>query len=216
MDAFASAICFNIIVARQKGIPAPVNWSDLLKPAFAGQVVMPNPNSSGTGFLTVAGWLAHDGTRAGWAFMTELNKNIATYVHSGSAPCTNAARGEYAAGIGLDMRAVELKNQGAPIDIVVPADGVGYDLEGMAIVKGTKNLDAAKRLADFSVSPDANRLYGRFYALLALPDIKPTVENYPPEFAQRLVKADFEEIARNRDAILKEWAARFDSKSAPK
>nr|WP_294551750.1 putative 2-aminoethylphosphonate ABC transporter substrate-binding protein [uncultured Rhodopila sp.] len=216
MDAFASAICFNTIVARQKNIPTPVTWSDLLKPAFAGQVVMPNPNSSGTGFLTVAGWLAHDGTEAGWAFMTELNKNIATYVHSGSAPCTNAARGEYAAGIGLDMRAVELKNQGAPIDIIVPADGVGYDLEGMAIVKGTKNLDAARRLADFSVSPDANKLFGKFYALLALPGVKASVENYPPEFAQRLVQADFEEIARNRDAILQEWARRFDSKSAPK
>ena len=216
MDAFASAICFNTIVARQKNIPAPATWSDLLKPAFAGQVVMPNPNSSGTGFLTVAGWLAHDGTEAGWAYMTELNKNIATYVHSGSAPCTNAARGEYAAGIGLDMRAVELKNQGAPIDIIVPTDGVGYDLEGTAIVKGTKNLDAAKRFADFTVTPDANKLYGRFYALLALPGVTASVEGYPPEFAQRLVKADFEEIARNRDAILQEWAKRFDSKSAPK
>ena len=114
------------------------------------------------------------------------------------------------------MRAVELKNQGAPIDIIVPADGVGYDLEGMAILKGTKNLDAAKRLADFSVSVAANELFGKFYALLALPTVKASVQNYPPEFAQRLVKADFEEIAKNRSEILKEWAARFDTKSAPK
>jgi len=53
-------------------------------------------------------------------------------------------------------------------------------------------------------------------ALLALPDVKPTVENYPAEFAQRLVQADYEEIARNRDAILQDWARRFDRKSAPK
>jgi iron(III) transport system substrate-binding protein len=216
MDAFASAICFNTILAKKKDIPAPVTWSDLLQPAFAGQVVMPNPASSGTGFLTVAGWLAHDGTEAGWKFMTALHQNIATYLHSGSAPCTNAARGEFTAGIGLDMRAVELKNQGAPIDIIVPTDGVGYDLEGMAILKGTKNLEAAQRLADFSVSISANELYGQFYALLALPDATSTVKNYPPEFAQRLVKADFEQIANDRDAILKEWSSRFDNKSAPK
>jgi iron(III) transport system substrate-binding protein len=148
--------------------------------------------------------------------MTALHQNIATYLHSGSAPCTNAARGEYAAGIGLDMRAVELKNQGAPIDVIVPTDGVGYDLEGMTILKGTKNLDAAKRLADFSVSVKANEMYGKFYALLALPDVKASVENYPPEFAQRLIKADFDEIAKNRADILKAWAARFDAKSAPK
>lgn len=216
MDAFASAICFNTVLAKKKNIPTPKTWSDLLQPAFAKQVVMPNPASSGTGFLTVAGWLAHDGTEAGWKFMTELHQNIATYLHSGSAPCTNAARGEYVAGIGLDMRAVELKNQGAPIDIIVPSDGVGYDLEGMAIVKGTKNLPAAERLADFSVSPAANELYGKFYALLALPNVKSSVRNYPPEFAQRLVKVDFEQIAHDRDAVLKEWSARFDSKSAPK
>jgi len=216
MDAFASAICFNTILAKQKNLPTPVTWSDLLKPAFAGQIVMPNPNSSGTGFLTIAGWLAHDGDEAGWKFMTALHQNIATYLHSGSAPCTNAARGEFAAGIGLDMRAVELKNQGAPIDIIVPTDGVGYDLEGMAIVRGTKNLAAAKRLADFSVSVAANKLYGQFYALLAVPGVKASVENYPPEFAQRLVQVNFEEIAKNRADILKEWAARFDSKSAPK
>jgi iron(III) transport system substrate-binding protein len=216
MDAFASAICFNTVMAKQKSLPTPVTWPDLLNPAFAGQIVMPNPNSSGTGFLTVAGWLAHDGTDAGWKFMTGLHQNIATYLHSGSAPCTNAARGEFAVGIGLDMRAVELKNQGAPIDIIVPTDGVGYDLEGMAILRGTKNLDAAKRLADFSVSVAANELYGKFYALLAQPGVKPSVQGYPPEFAQRLVQADFEQIARNRSEILKKWAELFDSKSAPK
>lgn len=216
MDAFASAVCFNTVLAKQKNLPTPVTWADLLNPAFKNQVVMPNPNSSGTGFLTVAGWLAHDGADAGWKFMAALNENIATYLHSGSAPCTNAARGEFAVGIGLDMRAVELRNQGAPIQIIVPTDGVGYDLEGTAILKGTKNLEAAKRLADFSVTYEANTLYGKFYALLARPDVKSTVENYPPEFAERLVKADFEEIAKDRARILADWAARFDSKSAPK
>jgi iron(III) transport system substrate-binding protein len=216
MDAFASAICFNTAIAKQKSLPTPVIWSDLLNPAFAGQIVMPNPNSSGTGFLTVAGWLAHDGTDAGWKFMTKLHQNIATYLHSGSAPCTNAARGEFGVGIGLDMRAVELKNQGAPIDIIVPTDGVGYDLEGMAILRGTKNLDAAKRLADFSVSVAANELYGKFYALLAQANVRPSVQGYPPEFAQRLVQADFEQVAQNRSEILKKWAELFDSKSAPK
>jgi hypothetical protein len=68
--------------------------------------------------------------------MTALHQNIATYLNSGSAPCTNAARGGYAAGIGLNMRAVDLKHQGALIDIIVPTDGVSDDLEGMAIVKG--------------------------------------------------------------------------------
>jgi len=216
MNAFASAICFNTVVARQRNIPAPVTWSDLLQPAFAGQVVMPHPASSGTGFLTVAGWLAHDGVDNGWKFMTALHHNIASYQHSGSAPCTNAARGEFVAGIGLDIRAVQLKNQGAPISIIVPTDGVGYDLEGMAILKGTRRLAEAKRLADFSTSAAANELYGRFYALLARPDVKPSVQNYPPEFAKRLINIDFEQIAGEREAILRQWSERFSNKAAPR
>jgi iron(III) transport system substrate-binding protein len=216
MDAFVAAICYNTAVAQARNLPRPTTWADLLNPAFRGQVAMPNPNSSGTGFLTIAGWMGTMGQDAAWQYMTRLHENVQVYTHSGSAPCNNAARGEYGLGISLDMRAVTLKNQGAPIDIIVPSDGVGFDLEGTAIMRGTRNLDAAKRLADFAVSRAAMEQYGRFYALLALPGVEATVRGYPAEFAERLVNADFRAIGNQRDAILRDWAARFDGKSAPR
>jgi iron(III) transport system substrate-binding protein len=216
MDAFVSAVCFNTVVAQQRGLPRPTTWADLLDPRFRGQVVMPNPNSSGTGFLTIAGWIGAQGEANAWTYMTRLHENVQVYTHSGSAPCNNAARGEYAVGLSFDMRSVALKNQGAPIDIIVPTDGVGFDLEATAIVRGTRNAEAARRLADFAVSRPAMELYGRYYALLALPGVEPTVRGYPAEFASRLVDADFREIAGNRDRILREWAQRFDGKSAPR
>jgi iron(III) transport system substrate-binding protein len=114
------------------------------------------------------------------------------------------------------MRSVTLKNQGAPIDIIVPTDGVGFDLEATAIMRGTRNLEAAKRLADFTVSRTAAELYGRFYAMLALPGVEPTVRGYPAEFAQRLVSANFAEIAAARERLLAEWQRRYDGKSAPR
>ena len=216
MDAFVSAICFNTVVAQQRNLPRPTTWADLLNPAFRGQVVMPNPNSSGTGFLTVAGWMGSMGEARAWEFMTRLHENVQVYTHSGSAPCNNAARGEYGVGISLDMRAVTLKNQGAPIEIIVPTDGVGFDMEGTAIVRGTRNLDAAKKLADWAVSRAAMELYGRWYAVLALPGVQPAVRGYPAEFEQRLVNQDFRTIAARRDQILRDWASRFDGKSAPR
>jgi len=216
MDAFVSAICFNTVVAQQRNLPRPTTWNDLLDPRFRGQVVMPNPNSSGTGFLTMAGWIGTRGEAGAWDYMTRLHDNIQQYTHSGSAPCNNAARGEFAVGISFDMRSVALKNQGAPIDIIVPTDGVGFDLEATAIVRGTRNAAAAQRLADFAVSRPAMELYGRYYALLALPGVEPTVRGYPADFAQRLVSADFRTIATQRDRLLREWAGRFDGKSAPR
>ncbi len=215
MDIFAAAICFNTVVGKEKGLAEPRTWQDLLNPAYKNMMVMPNPNSSGTGFLIVAGWLASMGQEQAWDYMGKLNDNMATYLHSGSAPCSNAAKGEYAMGLSFDMRSVTLKNQGAPIDIIVPTP-VGYDLEGTAIVKGTKNLDAAKKFADFAVTPAAYEMYGKYYALLGLPGVKASVDNYPPDFEKNLVQADFTKIAADRDAILKEWASKFDAKSAPK
>lgn len=216
MDAFVSAICFNTVVAQQRNLPRPSTWADLLNPAFRGHVVMPNPNSSGTGFLTVAGWMGSMGEAQAWEFMTRLHENIQVYTHSGSAPCNNAARGEYGLGISLDMRAVTLKNQGAPIEIIVPTDGVGFDMEGTAILRGTRNPDAARRLADWAVSRAAMEMYGRWYAVLALPGVTPVVRGYPAEFEQRLVNMDFRSIAARRDQILRDWASRFDGKSAPR
>ena len=216
MDAFVSAVCFNTVVARQRNLPTPRTWADLLNPVYRGLIAMPNPASSGTGLLTVAGWLGTQGEEQAWAFMTRLHENIAVYTHSGSAPCNNAARGEYAIGLSFDMRAVTLKNQGAPIEIIVPTDGVGFDLEGAAILRGTRQEAMAKRLMDFAVSRPAMELYGRYYALLGLPGVTPSVQGYPPEFAERLAKVDFATVAANRDHILTEWARRFDAKSAPR
>lgn len=216
LDAFVSAVCFNTAVARQRNLPRPATWDDLLNPAFRGLIAMPNPASSGTGLLTVAGWIATRGDQPAWDYMSRLHENIAVYTHSGSAPCNNAARGEYAIGLSFDMRAVALKNQGAPIEIIVPTDGVGFDLEAAAIHRGTRHLEAARRLMDFAVSKEAMALYGRYYALLGREDVQPTVQNYPPEFAQRLAAMDFAKVAADRDRILAEWSRRFDAKSAPR
>jgi iron(III) transport system substrate-binding protein len=216
MDAFVSAICFNRMVAQARNLPRPTTWAELLNPAFRGQVAMPNPASSGTGFLTVAGWMGSMGEARAWEFMTRLHDNVQVYTHSGSAPCNNAARGEYAVGLSFDMRSVALRNQGAPIDVIVPTDGVGFDLEATAIVRGTRNLDAARRLVDWTVTREANELYGRYFALVAHPGVTPSVQNYPAEFAERLVNQDFAALAARRDEILREWTRRFDGKSAPR
>ena len=54
MDGFAAAICFNTVEAEKQKLPKPTSWQDLTKPVYAGKIVMPNPASSGTGFLDVS------------------------------------------------------------------------------------------------------------------------------------------------------------------
>jgi iron(III) transport system substrate-binding protein len=210
MNAFSAAVCFNTILGQRQTIPAPVVWADLLVPAFNRRVSMPNPNSSGTGFLIVAGWIGQMGEDDAWRFMTELNNNITTYTHSGAAPCTDAARGEVVAGVGFDLTGMQQLNQGAPLEVIVPSDGVGFDLEATAIVRGTRNLEAAKRLADFAASKEANEMYARHSALPAHPEVTSSVES-APGLLDRLVTADFEAVAAQREEILAEWTRRFGS-----
>jgi iron(III) transport system substrate-binding protein len=216
MDAFAAAVCYNTAIARQRNLPPITKWDDLLNPAFKGALVMPNPASSGTGYLTVSSWIAIMGEAKAWEYMTKLHENVAVYTHSGSAPCVQAARGEAVVGISFDMRAAQEKTKGAPLDIVVATDGVGWEMEASAIVKGTRNMAAAQKLMDFSASKAANEVYSKYYNIVAHPDVKGAAPNYPAETESRLIKADFAAIAEMRDRVLAEWTKRFDSKSAPR
>src|SRR3546814_15022613 len=94
MDAWAAAVCFNTVEAEKLGLPAPKTWKDLTNPVYAGHIIMPNPNSSGTGFLDVSSWIQLFGEDGAWSYMDDLHQNIARYTHSGSAPCKLAGPGE--------------------------------------------------------------------------------------------------------------------------
>ena len=216
MDVWASALCVNTVESEAKGLPLPTSWADLIKPEYAGQVAMPNPASSGTGFLMVSAWLQMFGEEKGWAYMDALHKNIAAYTHSGSKPCRQAGAGEYAIGLSFEYRANKTKKDGAPIAIVLPKEGLGWDMEATAILATTKEPEATKKLADWAVTPEANQLYAQAYAIVALEGIASPLEFVEGDIASMLIKNDFTWAAENRDRILAEWAKRYDGKSEPR
>jgi iron(III) transport system substrate-binding protein len=177
---------------------------------------MPHPASSGTGYLTVWGWFQTMGEKGAWEFMDKLHENMGVYTHSGSAPCVQAAKGERVAGISLDMRGAREKSAGAPVEVISPAEGIGWEMEAFAIVKGTKNAAAAKKVADWAVTKAANELYSKYYAVVAHPEVKNLPPNYPPDAEGKMVKVDFLAMADSRERILAEWEKRYGSKAAPK
>lgn len=216
MDVWGAAICYNVAEAQKLGLPRIESWKDLLKPEFKGKVVMPNPNSSGTGFLDVSAWLQIFGEQGGWQFMDKLHDNVAVYTHSGSKPCVLAGNGEFPVGISFEYRANAVRSKGAPIDVIFPKEGLGWDLEAIAIVKGTSKLDAAQKLADWASTREANELYAKNFAITAIPGISTRLKYVPTDYEQRLVKNDFSWMAKNRDTILAEWQKRYAAKSEPK
>jgi iron(III) transport system substrate-binding protein len=216
MDAFLGVVCYNTAEGAKAGTTSPTSYKDLLDPKFKGKLVMPHPASSGTGYLMVAAWLQTMGNDDGWKFMDGLHENMAVYTHSGSAPCVQAAKGERLAGLGFDMRGAREKTNGAPIDVIIPKEGAGWDMEASSIMKGTKQLALAKKVQDWAVSKTANELYSKYYAIVAHPEVNNLPKNYPENADAKMAKIDLQKMANERDATLAEWSKRYESKAAPK
>ncbi|WP_355661172.1 putative 2-aminoethylphosphonate ABC transporter substrate-binding protein [Halomonas salifodinae] len=213
MDAWVAAICYNTIEGERQGVPMPTSWEDLTRPEYRGQVIMPNPSSSGTGYLDVASWMQLWGEEGAWDYMDRLHDNIARYTHSGSAPCNLAASGEAVVGVSFAFRGARLKSQGAPVEVVFPEEGLGWDMEAAAIIEGGANRAAAETLLDWAVSREANELYNEGYAVVAYPGVAQPIDNYPEDIAERMIDADFAWAAVNRERLLEEWQRRYDGKS---
>jgi iron(III) transport system substrate-binding protein len=214
--AWIAAVCYNSVEGKKKNLPVPKSWQDLTNPVYKGHVIMPNPNSSGTGFLDVSSWMQMWGEQKAWKFMDDLHQNIAWYTHSGSKPCKQAAAGEIPIGVSFAYRGAKSKVQGAPIEVIAPSEGVGWDLESFGIVGNTKKLEAARQLADWSVSKKAHEIYNEEYAVVAMPGIAKPVKYFPKGILDKMIKNDFAWAAANRERILKEWQNRYGAKSEPK
>lgn len=215
-DLWSVAVCVNTREAAKRNLPIPATWEDLTRPVYRGMISMPNPASSGTGLLAVGAWLQMMGEAKGWDYMQRLDRNVATYVHSGSKPCKDAERGEVPIGISIDFRAAQAKAAGLPIAVVMPAEGVGWDIEATGLVKGAHDPQAAKAFADWAMSPEAMKLYARNFALVADPAVRATPPGLPPDYVDRLAHIDLRWTAANRDRIIDEWNRRFAAKSEPK
>ncbi|MGE8941601.1 putative 2-aminoethylphosphonate ABC transporter substrate-binding protein [Leptospira interrogans] len=215
-SAWICAIVYNEIEGKKKGIPAPKTWSDLTNPALKGQIVMPHPASSGTGFMYVVAWIQAYGEEAAWKLMDGLHENISRYTHSGSAPAVIAGRGEQVVGLAFELRGSRLKQDGAPIDLIMPSEALGWDMNAIALVKDTKKLAAAQKLADWAASDEAMKIYGATRTVVAMPGMAKEMPYVPKDIGDRIMKQDFAWSAENRDRVLAEWEKRYGSKSEPK
>jgi iron(III) transport system substrate-binding protein len=208
IDIYASAFCVNTEVARRKNLPIPTSWADLTKPVSKGEIVMPNPNSSGTGYLSVVSILQRMKEPEGWKYLDALDKNIAEYTKSGSKPCKDAAAGERAIGVSFEYVAMKMKKDGSPIQMVLPAEGSGYDLEANALTRKGRNSPAARQFLDWAISDEAMALYSKYFAAVAVAGF-PVPEGLPKDISKIVYPNDFDWSAKHRDRILAEWTKRY-------
>jgi iron(III) transport system substrate-binding protein len=216
MDVWAATICFNTVEAKKRGLPKPESWKDLAKPIYKGAITMPHPASSGTGYLDVSSWLQMWGNAEGWKYMDALHENIAQYVHSGSKPCKQAGAGEFPIGISFEFRAHQVKKSGAPVELIFPKEGLGWDIEATSVMKTSKKMAQAQRFADWMASKEANQITATWWAVVAYPGVAKKLEGIPENYEKLLARNDINWAAKNREQILAEWSKRYEGKSEAK
>lgn len=152
--------CSNRDVLDRLGVPTPTSWDDLLSPRLVGQVSVPNPVTSGTGYTHVWTQRARLGSDdAAVAYLRRLDRNVLQYTASGMSPPGVAARGEVAIALAFTQHCVKAQREGHP-DLVVtyPREGTGFEIGSVAIVAGTRQRDLARRYVDFAISAAGQRL----------------------------------------------------------
>jgi iron(III) transport system substrate-binding protein len=204
---WANAVTFNKEELEHLGLPVPTTWKDLTDPKYKGHIVMPNPFSSGTGFMQVAAWLKMFGEEEGWKFMDALHDNIKFYTHSGTKPCAMSAQGEIAIGISSGSFADVLQRQGAPVTIVYPSPGIGWDTDVAASVAGSSQQGVAQNIVAFAASKKIAEIVG---ASSRLTPSGLFLNNETRKQRNLLIDGQVEFMMANKAVILAKWKQRYE------
>ncbi|MFD1806356.1 ABC transporter substrate-binding protein [Pasteurella oralis] len=187
----------------------PKCWKDLTDPRLKNEIQIADPQSSGTAYTAIATFVQLWGEDAAFDYFKQLHPNISQYTKSGITPSNNTARGETTIGIGFLHDYALQKQQGAPIEMIVPCEGTGYELGGVSILKGSRNLENAKLFVDWVLSKEGQELaWQKGNSLQILTNT--TAQQSPTAFdptTLNLINYDFEKYgaADERKRLISKW-----------
>ncbi len=199
---------YNPEVLKSKKLAPPKCWSDLVKPEYAGEVQIPNPNSSGTAYTAMATFVQLFGENEAFAFMKSMGKNVSQYTKSGSAPAKALGRGETGIGVTFLHDLLKEAMAGMPIEVFVPCEGTGFEIGSMSIIKGARNMDAAKKFYEFALRADIQSLAMKANALQVPSNASAAIPPKAPRPEQtKLIDYNFEKYGQDdvRKHLLKRW-----------
>ncbi|HLH93464.1 MAG TPA: extracellular solute-binding protein [Xanthobacteraceae bacterium] len=164
-----------VILQNTKQIPdkdGPTSWSDLLDPKWKGKISFTDPANSGSAYstLTMLDELWGPGDK-GWDKIGQLLANTKVLNRS-SLVFQGVGNGEFPLGISLEYAGYLWQKNGAPVKVVYPKDGTIPQMEGVAIIKGGPNTEAAKKFVDYITRKDVREaILGFAYRRAARTDL---------------------------------------------
>jgi len=199
----------NAKLLKEKGLKPPTSWSDLLEPAYKGQIQTADARTSGTALtriLSIYYAFGRDEDKA-VEYQKRLHQNVQVYTKSGGGCTIPTAMGQAMVCIAHMPDAMEAKKKGYDMITTFPREGVAAVIEGVALVRGAKNREAATRFIDWTFTKDMQDLLDKneVYMLPTLPgaSINPAVAALMKE--AKLLPVDLDWVGKNRKRLVDRW-----------
>jgi iron(III) transport system substrate-binding protein len=197
-----------VILENTQSVPAesgPKSWKDLLDPKWKGKVAFTDPANSGSAYTNVTllaqMWGNND---AAWDEVAKLFASTKV-LNKSSLVFQGVGTGEYGLGMSLEYAGYIWASNGAPVKVIYPADGTVALMEGVAIVKGGPNTEAAKRFVDYINRKDTREMIlAKTFRRPARQDLdlSKLPGNMPALSSVKLAKYDEEKWTESRPATL--------------
>lgn len=204
---FATKLITTGIAYNTRATMRPASWSDLARPEAKNLVAMPSPLNSGAALIHAM--TLTDSLPGGWDYYQALKDNGALAAGGNGDILRQVATGEKLYGMIVDFMPIREKAKGAPVEFVFPSEGVSAVSEPVAILKTTRNPEAAKAFVDFLISKEGQELALRQGYVAAHPDVALPV-GYPTRAAIRLMPFDAAKAFANEAAARKRFSAIFE------
>lgn len=200
----AGAFLVNTAILKEKGLDVPSSYADMLKPEYEGLISMPSPKSSGTGYSYYNGMITIMGKDAGMKYFEALNPNIKEYTTSGSAPAKAAVRGDVAIAYGLLWQCVNYANENEGVEVVVPDQGLAFDLFTMGMISGHEAKNGVKDVFGYlynELNKPQCALFNPDKIYADMPASK--IENYPEGYEEITMNGLFD--FQYKQDLLDQW-----------
>ena len=172
-------IILNKDVLKAKNLPAPKSYNDLLNPVYKGLISMPNPASSGTGYMFLKQLVNEWGEDETFNYFKKLSENILQFTSSGSGPVNALVQGEVAIGLGMTGQAVVEINQGVNLEIVFFKEGSPFSMYGNAVLAKSAGRKPVMDVFNYLAVDLCKGNNEKFFPEQIFKNFTPVIKNFP-------------------------------------
>lgn len=191
---------------KEVGGKKPQTWDDLLDPAWKQKLILPDPVKTGGGFIFLATQVFRfnkDEDKA-MEFMKKLHANIAQYPGTAPQAISLVSQGQFVGSPNWSHDILTEKSKNPGIDLTVPRD-TGFEIGAVSIIKGTKNLPAAKAFVDWILTKEAGELNVKLSNRVSVRKDVAAAPGAPTLEQVKLVNYDRPWANENKDRLIKKW-----------